>query len=599
MKKPDSWKRRSFTALVFIALMLVLSLPNVDYAFMQPPVPGWAKGRQRWGMRTAMRKGMNFTVSTDLFTVRFAGSLEVPKFQYWYTAEGGNRTVYQVFFHQLFEFNDTSGDGVYNATYDKIEQMFALPSANLSLVGPEDIKDEEGNVVGVRFNFTISGRMGGGLSEANITLQCSLYNETYTHTVADGIKYNVTGGAELKIDVIINSWPFKDDDNMLCLRWSVNQQDATLEPSVSKNSVTFGRGYFSWLSNATIYNGGEMETVNVTSSFNMTGRTVNIYMCYPNFRGRSLIHDPSLGVTPIPVPEDISALDELQDYLDRIPTNLNATVLANRSVALLFQNLVMIVNSSRNLELDVTVESDVAMHYFSLSLIPGKSLSLTIKVAVSPPADVVALDNDIDFYLSIEPNETVTIDASLKLYIDEAALEATLGRDITVSRLSWAYWDGSSWVPVDSLIDADGYLVANTTHFSVWTIVEIVPLQISAAQLSAETVTQGETVTISATVKDESNNPITGATVTATIADTTITLTDQGDGNYQGTIETSTLEPDTYSITLTARKDGYTPDTATLSLTVQAVTPWTTYALIALAVAAVAVAAAVILMRRR
>jgi len=268
-------------------------------------------------------------------------------------------------------------------------------------------------------------------------------------------------------------------------------------------------------------------------------------------------------------------------------------------VALLFQNLVMIVNSSKSLDLNITVEPEVAMHYFSLSLIPGKSLSLTIKVAVSPPADVVALDNDIDFYLSIEPNETVTIDASLKLYIDEAALEATLGRDITVSRLSWAYWDGSSWVPVDSLIDADGYLVANTTHFSVWTIVEIVPLQISAAQLSAETVTQGETVTISATVKDESNNPITGATVTATIGDTTITLTDQGDGNYQGTIETSTLEPDTYSITLTARKDGYIPDTAALSLTVQAVTPWTTYALIALAVAAVAVAAAVILMRRR
>jgi len=381
------------------------------------------------------------------------------------------------------------------------------------------------------------------------------------------------------------------------LWWSVNQQDATIEPTISENSVTFGRGYFRWLSNATIYNGNETETVNVTSSFNMTGRRVNVYICYPNFKDRSLIHDPTLGVKSIPVPEDIPTFDELQDYLDRIPTNLSVRVSANRSAALLFQNLVMIVNSGKNVDLKITVDSKVVMHYFSLSLVPGETLSLTINVTVSPPADVTILDNDIDFYLNIEPNETVTLEATLKLYIDEASLEATLGRDISVPRLSWAYWDGSRWVLVDSLIDSEGYLVANTTHFSVWTVVEVVPLQITDAQLSEETVTQGDTVTISATVEDDANNPVAGATVTATVGDTTITLTDLGNGNYQGTIDTSTLEPDVYTITITAEKDGYTPDTETLSLTVEAVTPWTTYALIALVVAAIVIA--VILARRR
>jgi len=591
------WKQHPLFALAFIALIILSSLPVTNYASMPPQVPGRARERPSWDIRAAARNGRNFTISTDLFTVRFAGSLEVPKFQYWYTTEEENRTVYQVFFHQLFEFNDTNGDGVYNATDDKMEQMFALPSANLSLVGPEEITDEEGKVIGVRFNFTISGRMGGGLSGANITLQCSLYNETYTHTVAGEIKYNVTGGAELKIDVIIHSWPFKDDDNMLCLWWSVNQQDSTIEPTISENSVTFGRGYFRWLSNATIYNGDGTETVNVTSSFNRTGRTVNVYMCYPNFKDRSLIHDPSLGVAPIPAPEDTPAFDELQDYLNRVPIDLSVRVSANRSAALLFQNLVMIVNSGKNVDLKITVDSKVVMHYFSLSLVPEETLSLTINVTVSPPADVTILDNDIDFYLNIEPNETVTLEATLKLYIDEASLEAALGRDISVPRLSWAYWDGSRWVLVDSLIDSEGYLVANTTHFSVWTVVEVVPLQITGAQLSEETVTKGDTVTISATVEDDANNPVAGATVTATVGDTTITLTDLGNGNYQGTIDTSTLEPDVYTITITAEKDGYTPDTETLSLTVEAATPWTTYALIALVVAAIVIA--VILARRR
>jgi len=284
---------RRMKMMMAITLMFALSLLSFQAIYAEGAKPYPAKSIK------ASRDGLNFTISAANITVKFAGSVQVPKFQYWYNTTEPNKPIYQVFFHQLFEFNDTSGEGAYNATIDKIERMFALPSANLSLVGPENIIDA-GEVIGVRFNFTITGRKGGGLPEANITLQCSLYNETQTVLVAGENKYNVTGGAELKIDVIMNSWPFKDDDNLLCLWWSVNQQNMTQEPTIFDTSVTFGRGYFSWTDEATVYNETYSEPVSVIGSFNMTGKTANVYLTYPNFQDKSLIHDPSLGVDITP-----------------------------------------------------------------------------------------------------------------------------------------------------------------------------------------------------------------------------------------------------------------------------------------------------------
>jgi len=242
----------------------------------------------------------NPEISTELFTVRLVGrsGTQVPKFQYWYSTTEGKGTVYQVFFHKIFEFNDTDGDGAFNVTLgDTIETMFALPSGDQSLSGPELIVNTtSGEVIGVRLNFTILGK-GGPSNGVNLTLQCSLYNKTQTLTGAGGTIYNVTGGAELKIDVIINRWPWKDSDNGLCLEWSVNHQNETVTPSIADSTVTLGGGYFKWLSDATVVNAtGFEETVPVNSSFNMTGNTARVYLCYPNFGDKVLIHDPSLGV---------------------------------------------------------------------------------------------------------------------------------------------------------------------------------------------------------------------------------------------------------------------------------------------------------------
>jgi len=235
------------------------------------------------------RNGLDFMIETEVFTVKFAGSIEVPKFQYWYNTTTENRTVYQVFFHQLFEFNDKNSDGNFTENVDKMERMLALPSADIALEGPETIED------GIRFNFTIEEEPG-----IKATLQCSLYDTTQTITGADDTTYTITGKAELKIDVIIERWPFKNDDNPLCLRWSFNPetpQKETIEPTITDSTVTYGGGYFKWITSATVYSDTiDSWTVLVNSSFQVKENKLNIYMVYPNFENNILVHDPSLGV---------------------------------------------------------------------------------------------------------------------------------------------------------------------------------------------------------------------------------------------------------------------------------------------------------------
>jgi hypothetical protein len=91
-------------------------------------------------------------------------------------------------------------------------------------------------------------------------------------------------------------------------------------------------------------------------------------------------------------------------------------------------------------------------------------------------------------------------------------------------------------------------------------------------QLSANTVIRGDTLTISATVTDGAENPIEGATVTATIGDLEILflLQDRNHGNYQGTIDTSIVSEGIYEIVITANKAWYESNQISQTLTVNA-----------------------------
>ncbi len=255
-----------------------------------------------------------------------------------------------------------------------------------------------------------------------------------------------------------------------------------------------------------------------------------------------------------------------------IPKDFSLKVPSNTPVSLIFKNFLFTLNSSKSLDLSLTVGSNVTMKRFLLSLEPEAPVSLAIKADVSPPLGVPALDNDIGIYVDMKTGATVAVRAILGLYVDETALEEELGRDIDVSRLTWMYWDGSRWVPVMSRINVDGYLTANTMHLSTWSVVEMIPLRVTV-QLAPEEVIRGDTITMLASVKDDAGNTIAGATVKATIDDKVINLSDLGDGNYKGTFETADLKEGNYNVIVIAEKAGYEQAQLSRTLTIKAVIP--------------------------
>jgi hypothetical protein len=74
-------------------------------------------------------------------------------------------------------------------------------------------------------------------------------------------------------------------------------------------------------------------------------------------------------------------------------------------------------------------------------------------------------------------------------------------------------------------------------------------------ELSTDTTTKGDIITVSAEVKDLDENPIEGATVNATLGHKTIYLSDEGNGDYRGDIDTFDIDKGTYPVTVIAEKE--------------------------------------------
>ncbi|MFP3950527.1 MAG: hypothetical protein ACLFVP_00050 [Candidatus Bathyarchaeia archaeon] len=177
---------------------------------------------------------------------------------------------------------------------------------------------------------------------------------------------------------------------------------------------------------------------------------------------------------PVPKPDIPGVPDNAvaYNYSDTIPLDFEWSLKEREPVVLSFKNLVLIVNPSKAVDIKLNVGSNVAEHVFQLSLNPSESIKVDVNVSVDPPSGVEEAHRDIDLYFEIEPNKTTQVDANLSLLIDEERIESNINRDINISRLSWAHWDGEAWMPVESNIDENGYLNAETSHFSTWTVLE-------------------------------------------------------------------------------------------------------------------------------
>jgi WD40 repeat protein len=146
-------------------------------------------------------------------------------------------------------------------------------------------------------------------------------------------------------------------------------------------------------------------------------------------------------------------------------------------------------------------------------------------------------------------------------------------------------------------ISSDGnYIAAGSDDHNVYFFSSTLPPLQATTVLSTQTATQGEPVTISTILNDDAETPIEGATVMATVLylEVLVLLSDKGNGNYQGSIDTSDFTEGTYNIIVTAQKEGYKSAQTTMSLTVRTPIPWMSYMGAAIAVTTVVIIAALV-----
>ena len=164
---------------------------------------------------------------------------------------------------------------------------------------------------------------------------------------------------------------------------------------------------------------------------------------------------------------------KIHDYKEVTPKKFMWTVQAREGVTLEFKNTALELNSTRKFDLDITVDDEFKQKRFKLDLSPDEPIHLEMNFQQEKPENVETAKNNLGFYCSIEPNSTATLHAKMGIEIDEVALEGELGREIDPQNLTWAWFNGSDWEPVNSTIDEENIITCETDHFSIWTILEV------------------------------------------------------------------------------------------------------------------------------
>ena len=247
------------------------------------------------------------------------------------------RSVQQVNFRSLIEFNDTDKNGVFES--NEAVTRAVLDEARWTHTGFYGLPGGSG----VGINFTLADPIvlsegHGTLAPGSVTLIVKAYNTTQTITV-NGKPVTISN-AEIKLDFVVKNWRFVNSTNMLALQVNLHSStehydfeentgtqtvdgsheetsqtaehelsqthDVSQETRLSSGPITASStiGFFRFVNTATVTPPtGAAYSVPVTASFksgmeNDAGETatfMKLYLAYPNFQG-TLVHDPSVGL---------------------------------------------------------------------------------------------------------------------------------------------------------------------------------------------------------------------------------------------------------------------------------------------------------------
>ena len=157
------------------------------------------------------------------------------------------------------------------------------------------------------------------------------------------------------------------------------------------------------------------------------------------------------------------------------PTAEMTQVAAGEPALFQYKNMTMLMNSTQNCSAVFTADPQVTPKILGISVEPNQTITLTMNMYGSPLQGEQVMEQTLNFYLGIEPDAEIQLQAQLRLLINQTELNQELNREVNTSKLTWMYWNQTKaqWTTVESFIDQNGYLVCNTNHFSTWTVAEV------------------------------------------------------------------------------------------------------------------------------
>jgi len=182
---------------------------------------------------------------------------------------------------------------------------------------------------------------------------------------------------------------------------------------------------------------------------------------------------PSESKIPPDMPVDALKLNKT----NTTPFGEMESVQAMETKVFFYRNFTLMMDSTENCALNMTLDPQVRNKLLTISVEPNQTMTLTMNVSASPPQGEAVMENNLNFYMGLEPNDDIQLQSQLRLHINQTELNEELAREVNASKLTWMYWDQTQnqWTPVESYMNQDGYLVCNTDHFSTWTVGEYDP----------------------------------------------------------------------------------------------------------------------------
>jgi len=244
-----------------------------------------------------------------------------------------NELNFQVQIKELIEYSDTNRNGRYDEV-DTVVNIYSFENAIFKNFTYENQTTENGEVIN-----QVSTQTEDGIFKMNL----------FSSGNFSQLGNQILSPSEVKIDFIINNYPFIEESTQLALRTTLETdhdtelnntsfdelQGFSKNESVLDISTLNKAGFFSWAENVLVDNITKPVNSTIQSQIIETiidneiisNKVSNIYFSYP--RGSNIVHDPKLGV--ISISFEAFALQSIESILniDNIIIYIGICILAS------------------------------------------------------------------------------------------------------------------------------------------------------------------------------------------------------------------------------------------------------------------------------